>query len=99
MKVQELLEKITPENIILVANAHIEWYEKLLNSNSSNVRPSECLEYQRIWESIKDKGGIVSALIPAERTELIDAIFCGSYDKIFGLTGDEVDNLEDDDGE
>jgi hypothetical protein len=97
MKTQDLLEKIDPANIILVADKHIERYEGLLRSESSNVRPGECAMYQRIWQSIKDKGGVVSALIPAERGELIDAVFSGSYDDILGIPEEYKDQVEVDD--
>lgn len=99
MKTQELLEKLEPANIILVADKHIEMYEKRLQSDSPAVNHSECAMYQRIWQSIKDKGGVVSTLIPAERGELIDAIFSGSYDDILGIPEEYKDQVEVDDDE
>jgi hypothetical protein len=97
MKVQELLEKVVPANIILVADKHIEMYERRLQSDSPNVNHTECSRYQRIWQSIKDKGGVASTLTPEERGELIDAIFEGSYDDILGIPEEYKDQVEVDD--
>lgn len=88
---------IPANKIVVLAEKHINRYSNMIESGNSNVRVRECEQYLEIWESIKKKQGMYADLIQVEKNEVMDATYSGEYDKLLGITHDDLD--DDDDGE
>ncbi len=78
--VENIISKISPDNLSILSEQHIRRYEKMLASHSSYVRKSECKQYAAIWRSIRDKKG--QELTSVERNEVYEAITSGEYDDL-----------------
>ena len=47
-------QSLTKEQLIKIANEHIEHFEKLIkNASHPNIRGEECVRYYKIWRAIK----------------------------------------------
>ena len=45
----------TPKQLVVLADAHIDRFTKMLESGSPMVRPDECTMYLGLWRSIRGK--------------------------------------------
>lgn len=94
-----LLDKISKESIVKIAEAHVTRFSNMLYAASvserTNVNVPECQMYKDLWgEVVTSKGENLSK---AARCELMDALFDGSYLEL--LTEEERKLLEGDEEE
>lgn len=84
------LSVIDPHKFVVLANTHINHYNKLIDSNVRNVNKSECQNYIQIWESVLSVRGEWAKMTEAAKIEILDAARCGEYNEVLGITDDFI---------
>jgi hypothetical protein len=90
---------IPADKIVMLAEKHITLYKNRIESGSRYILVQECEQYLKTWESIKKKQGVYADLVQAEKTEVMDAAYSGSFDGLLGITHDDLDDCGEDDDE
>ena len=70
--------QLTNEQLNAMADQHIIRHQNRLNGNGLGVNHSECTQYLRLWQGIKEKvaaGKSYEELNSRERSEVMDAYY------------------------
>ena len=87
--------KLADGALVALAEAHIVQFSNMLTRaryDDTGIRTHECMNYLKIWNSIKRKAG--KNLTEDELREVSDAMYSGEYDDVLGINSNEITHGE-----
>jgi hypothetical protein len=84
-------ENINPHKFVILANTHINWFNRLIESGGRQVNIGECQHYIHVWENVLSVAGNWNKMSQEAQREIKDAAYSREYDDILELSDDDFE--------